>query len=211
MARKAQVFSNAYGVGQGLVGIFPDPIKSQRSPTVLDRGEPGQHWIDMVAGTAYIATGTSAGSTTWSVTAATDPGAVVIGGILTASVGLTVTAGGATITAGGLTVTAGGAAITGNSTVTGSFAATTTITAGTNITSTAGNITATNGNVVMSTATNHIVLPGPVKIMSGAGVPANGLAAAAGDMYINTTSVLLTTRLYIATGAGAWTNVTCAA
>jgi len=209
MARKAQVFSNAYGVGQGLVGIFPDPIKSQRAPTVLDRGEPGQHWIDMVAGTAYIATGTSAGSTTWSVTAATDPGAVNIGGLLTAAIGFVVTAGG--ITSGGNVAVTGSVLATTSVGAGTSLAAVTTVTAGTSITATLGNITATNGNVVMSTATNHIVLPGPVKIMSGAGAPANGLAAAAGDMYINTTGATAATRLYIATGAGAWTNVTCAA
>jgi len=48
-------------------------------------------------------------------------------------------------------------------------------------------------------------------IYNGAGAPANGLALHVGDMYINTTAATAATRLYIATGVGAWTNVTCAA
>lgn len=79
------------------------------------------------------------------------------------------------------------------------------------LTATVGNLTTTNGNVVLSTAATFVQLPGPIKIMSGAGAPANGLAAEAGDMYINTTPAGATSRIYVATGAGAWTNVTCAA
>jgi len=79
------------------------------------------------------------------------------------------------------------------------------------VTATAGNITATNGNVVLSTAGTHIALPGPVFIYSGAGAPSNALALHVGDMYINTTAASATTRLYIATAANTWTNVTCAA
>jgi hypothetical protein len=56
-----------------------------------------------------------------------------------------------------------------------------------------------------------VALPGPVYIYTGAGAPGNGLALHVGDMYINTTAASAVTRLYIATAAGAWTNVTCAA
>ena len=79
------------------------------------------------------------------------------------------------------------------------------------VTVTAGNITATDGNVVLSTAATYLSLPGPVNIQTGAGVPSNGLAVNVGDMYINTTAASATTRLYIATAASTWTNVTCAA
>lgn len=99
-------------------------------------------------------------------------------------VALTINGGGQTITAGNLLVTAG------------------------NITSTLGNIVATNGNVVLSTAATFVQLPGPVKIMTGAGDPAGGLAANAGDMYIKTNATTTTDRLWIATGAGAWTFFT---
>jgi hypothetical protein len=77
--------------------------------------------------------------------------------------------------------------------------------------STVGNITATNGDVVISTATKGITLPGPTRIINGAGVPANALAVNVGDIYINTTAANIAQRIYIATGAGAWTNIVCAA
>lgn len=56
-----------------------------------------------------------------------------------------------------------------------------------------------------------VALPGPVYIYTGAGAPGNGLALHVGDMYINTTAASAVTRLYIATAASTWTNVTCAA
>jgi len=56
-----------------------------------------------------------------------------------------------------------------------------------------------------------VALPGPVYIYTGAGAPNNALALHVGDMYINTTAASAATRLYIATAASTWTNVTCAA
>lgn len=79
------------------------------------------------------------------------------------------------------------------------------------LTATAGNLTTTNGNVVLSTAATYVQLPGPIKIMSGAGDPANGLAAEAGDLYIRTDPAGATSRIFVATAANTWTNVTCAA
>ena len=55
------------------------------------------------------------------------------------------------------------------------------------------------------------LINGPVFIYSGAGAPANGLALHAGDLYINTTPTGAADRIFVATGAGAWTNVSCAA
>lgn len=55
-----------------------------------------------------------------------------------------------------------------------------------------------------------VVLPGPVHLYTGAGAPAGGLALNVGDLYVNTAANLPTNRLYIASGAGVWTNVTCA-
>lgn len=87
----------------------------------------------------------------------------------------------------------------------------TAVVAANGLTATAGNITASNGNVVLSTAASFVQLPGPIKIMSGAGAPANGLAAEAGDLYIRTDPAGATSRIYVATAANTWTNVTCAA
>jgi hypothetical protein len=100
---------------------------------------------------------------------------------------------------------------TGGTFVTGALNSTGTLSSATAITATAGNITATNGNVILTAATTYISLPGPVRIQSGAGAPAAGLAVEVGDMYINTTAASATTRIYVATAAGTWTNVTCAA
>jgi len=73
---------------------------------------------------------------------------------------------------------------------------------------TIGNANAGNLTTLASPIT---ALPGPVYIYTGAGAPANGLALHVGDLYINTTAATAATRMYIATAAGAWTNVTCAA
>lgn len=86
-----------------------------------------------------------------------------------------------------------------------------------NIITTAGNlqvegdITTATGNITLSGAAHYIELPGPVRILTGAGAPSNGIALHVGDMYINTTAATAATRIYVATGVGAWTNVTCAA
>lgn len=152
-------------------------------------------------------------------------GNTAVTGTLSTSSSLIVSAGGADITGAttilGLTdVNTTGAAATiiatggtgavfiGNSTGNSSF--TGNVSATGNITSSAGNLVATTGSVVISAATEGIVLPGPTKIINGAGAPANGLAVEVGDIYINTTAASATTRIYVATAAGAWTNLTCA-
>ena len=71
-----------------------------------------------------------------------------------------------------------------------------------------GNSNAGNLTTLASPIT---ALPGPVYIYTGAGAPGNGLALHVGDLYINTTAASATTRMYIATAASTWTNVTCAA
>jgi hypothetical protein len=50
-----------------------------------------------------------------------------------------------------------------------------------------------------------------INVYTGAGVPSNGLALAAGDLYVNKTPTGATDRMFIATGVGAWTNFTTAA
>ncbi len=58
---------------------------------------------------------------------------------------------------------------------------------------------------------SFVELPGPVYLLTGAGVPSGTLALHIGDLYINTTAASATTRMYIATAIGTWTNFTCAA
>jgi len=49
------------------------------------------------------------------------------------------------------------------------------------------------------------------RVLSGAGVPNNNLAIQAGDMYVRSDPAGATSRIYVSTGAGAWTNITMAA
>lgn len=227
---------SVYGLSQALQEVAPRAIVSRRNPTARDKAAIGQIWVNRTAATSYVLVDVANNAAVWGLANTPIVGNYAVGGTVTAGTGLvattgglTVTAGGATITAGGLTVNAGGAAITGNSTVTGSFTTTTsitagttlaagttvtsgtTVTAGTGLTVTAGNATLTNGNLVFTAAATYISLPGPVFIRSGAGAPANGLALHIGDMYIRTDAGAAAERIYVATGVGAWTNVTCAA
>lgn len=192
------------------------------APTGQDYAETGHVGVDMVANVAYIAANQVNGLQTWIAC-----GAAVGAGTaaLTIAPGdLVVTAGNATITAGNLLVSAGsitatlGAIVAGTTITAGtsiaattSIAAGTSILAGTTITSTAGNITATNGNFVATAADTGLQLgaAGPV-VVCGAGAP-GALAHPKGSIYINTTAVTTTTRLYICTAAGTWTNFTTAA
>lgn len=75
-------------------------------------------------------------------------------------------------------------------------------------------IVSTSGNVVAAAGDVNCValnLGGPIQVFTGAGAPSNGSALHVGDFYINTTAATAATRLFVATGVGAWTNVTCAA
>lgn len=51
----------------------------------------------------------------------------------------------------------------------------------------------------------------PFRILCGAGAPNANLAVQAGDLYIRSDPGSAAERIYVATGAGAFTNVTCAA
>jgi hypothetical protein len=81
----------------------------------------------------------------------------------------------------------------------------------------ASQTTVQGGTSFLTLVTNGTILTTPLvnfngtHIYNGAGVPANALALAVGDMYINTTAATAATRLYIATAASTWTNVSCAA
>jgi len=79
-----------------------------------------------------------------------------------------------------------------------------------------GVATVTGGNLVIgSTSTASVgalqFVAAGIRIMTGSGAPSNGLALVAGDMYIRTDPAGATSRIYIATAASTWTNVTCAA
>lgn len=88
-------------------------------------------------------------------------------------------------------------------------AAVKTVTVGSTNTTSATTIRAGTAGITLTAP--FVALPGPVYMYTGAGAPGNPLALHVGDIYINTTAASAVTRMYIATGVGAWTNVTCAA
>lgn len=225
-----------YGLTNALQNVFPAPIVSLRAPTTADKAQIGTVWVYKTTNTAYILTSIVNNSATWSsvsggagdfASLTVTPGPINLTGttVINIAGGASTTIGtggtgavlignatGNTGITGSLLTSAGITATTGNITATaGALVAGTTVTAGTGLTVTAGNATITNGNIVLSTAATYITLPGPVKIMSGGGAPAGGLASEVGDFYINTNAASATTRLYVATAPGIWTNLTCAA
>jgi hypothetical protein len=189
---------NVYGL-EGVLNIIGNPKIAKRAPRSKDKAPIGTLWVNKVSHTSYVCCGSGSGVTYWSTTALTDPGAVNVGGLLTAVAGLTVTAGGITVTHGDLELINDDLYINLGDLV---------VTAG-DFDVTAGDIEVTAGNIEV--VAGYIIMPGPIHIMSGAGVPANGLAVQAGDMYIRTDPAGAASRIYIATAANTWTNVTCAA
>lgn len=170
------------------------------------------------------------GTSATSIEIASDLGGVHIEGNLNTANAIVLEAGNA---AGGVTVTAGTAGIaltavngpiavtsgTGAISISSNAAATTvniatgaavkTVTVGSTNTTSATTIQAGTAGITLSAP--FVALPGPVYVYTGAGAPGNGLALHVGDLYINTTAASAATRMYIATGVGAWTNITCAA
>lgn len=169
-----------------------------------------------ISASGSVTGGTGVTATTGNIVASS--GNMSASGTITAGTGITSTTGNIVATAGavnaGTTMTAGTGitATTGNIVATaGAVNAGTTMTAGTGLTVTTGNATISTGDLIINGTGAGVELPGPVLISSGAGSPSAGLATAAGDLYINTTPTGATDRLFVATGAGTWTNVTCAA
>ena len=66
-------------------------------------------------------------------------------------------------------------------------------------------------NLVTSSNVAFIQTTGTARFYVGTGAPNNALAIEAGDLYVRSDPAGATSRLYIATGANTWTNVTCAA
>lgn len=237
MSSANQNLDISYGLSQPTVQMNPRTIIANRAPGNSDMKPLGTLWIYKSTNAAYILTSIVANIPTWSdVTGAAGvfasltvaPGPIALSGTTTINtVGASTTfigsapgtgavnignVTGNTAITGTLTTSAGITATTGNIAASaGALSASTTVTAGTSITATLGNITATNGNVVLSTAATKIILPGPISVMSGAGAPANGLALEAGDTYFRTDPAGATSRIYIASAANTWVNVTCSA
>lgn len=215
-----QLLEAASGAGVfSSLSVTPGPVTLVGTTNINSTGTAATLIGNATGNTAVtgsLSTTTSLAATT-TVTAGT--GLTVTTGNATVSTGnITATLGsvsaGTTVTAGtGITATTGNiVASTGNITSTlGSVGAATTVTAGTSITSTLGNITATNGDVVVSTATKGLVLPGGLKVITGAGDPNGAVTAPQGSLYLNSSGSSTSTRAFINSNSGTtWIAVTTA-
>ena len=54
-----------YGLSEALPQIFPGPIAASRNPTVQDRSEVGQVWVNTIADEAFVLTSVRANVSTW--------------------------------------------------------------------------------------------------------------------------------------------------
>lgn len=117
----------AYSIGQPTVGVPTEVITSDRNPTVNDKYNLGQIWVNPTVNTAYILVGITNNQAIWGTYATPIVGNLVVGGTVTAGLGFIALAGGIQAT--------GNSAITGDLVVNG------------NITTPAGDITATTGNI----------------------------------------------------------------
>ena len=185
MAVQQQFPIIAYDAGGKITRLAPLPIVENRNPRTTDRAQDGQIWINHTTLVIYICAGIVSNATQWITYSASGSGVFTQVDVTTGD--LTVDLGNVVVTAGDITASAG------------------------NIVATVGDVTAGGNVVATGILEGASALLGSTQILVGAGAPSNGLALATGDLYINTTAASTTTRLYIATGAGAWTHFTAAA
>ena len=227
MAFKRSINNNiAYGFSDALLGLPEAPIIAVRAPSTADVAALGTMWIDKATDNSYQLTSRAAGSSTWTGVTTGTGAFAVLSSNTTLAVGTdstlvgTLDVGGATTLSAAVTVESGVGAIN----ISADDAATTI-----NIGKGAGAKTLTLGSLnttsqtLIQGGTGDITFNAPivqltsdsggtaVNLYTGAGVPANGLAIQAGDLYFRSDPGGATERIYVATGAGAWTNITCAA
>ena len=140
---------SAYGLGQPMKSIFPDPIVTTVAPTANDKGVIGQQWINTLTGDFYVLTNIIAGVPTWTTMSNA-------GGLFAS---ITVNPGDINVTAGDIIVSLGDITAT-----VGSITAGADLVAGNDITATAGNIVATAGNV---TAGGDMIATGNITTVAG--------------------------------------------
>lgn len=201
-----------YGLTNALLNVFPSPLVALRDPQSTDKAQMGTIWVNKAGNNAFVLTSVVNNAASWVGLA----GAGTFNSLdVTGTTNLT----GTTNMVGTTNINSAGAGPTFIATGTGTL--------------TMGNATAPvlidgqlsvadkifsgedvdilQGGIIIRNAGEGIQFPGPINMVTGAGAPDNGLAVNVGDIYINTTAATAETRMYIATGAGAWTNFTCAA
>lgn len=89
---------SAYGLGQPLIGVPLSPIISDRNPTVNDKAQIGQIWVNPSSFAAYILVAVSNNQYIWGLEATPVIGDMTITGHLTVNMGITGVAGGLDMT-----------------------------------------------------------------------------------------------------------------
>lgn len=179
----------AYGLTQGLIGIFPAPIVSKRAPTVNDRKVIGTTWVNTLTDFYYVLTAIRGNQANWEIVSGGAGGVVQFttdaGVVLPAAGNINVVGGGTT----NITTSGAGSTITVAVIPSPSFAGTTTVATGLvatagNIIASAGNISATAGSVSAGTS-----VAAGTTVTAGTGITATtgNIVATAGAVSANTT------------------------
>ena len=170
----------SYGLSQALIGVSPAPIISVRNPTVRDRAQLGQMWINRTTGLTFFLARIAGTTNTW-YGAAAAAAAYTAAGLVTGGTGLLATTGAGNTTGAGLQVDANGANITGLTVITGSETVSGAILAGTSIAATTGPIASGGAITAATTAT---IGTGLTVTAGGATITAGGLTVTAGNAVI---------------------------
>src|SRR5690606_32073262 len=109
----------AYGMGDNLIPMAPEPIVALRDPGTNDFAEIGTLWVNTVANSVWCLTSITSNSANWTTSPASGVGTFTN---VTVNPGdVDVTAGDVNITAGNLTLGAGNATIAGDLSVAGTL------------------------------------------------------------------------------------------
>lgn len=190
--------NNAYALNQPLVGLPPQPIISQRAPTVNDKAEIGTLWIDQPANDAYVLMAIIGAAASWQT----------ITGGFAAFNDVDINPGDLTVDIGNINVTLGNIEATAGSLTAGADITST----GGNIVCDAGNITATAGDIVATAgnieATAGTVTGGTGLIATAGGVTATagGVTATAGDITATADDIVATAGDIYATAGNIYTT-----
>jgi adhesin HecA-like repeat protein len=191
MAISRQRKNVAYGVGQPLFGLSPEPISSTRAPTTSDKAELGTVWVNKSTDAAWVLASVASNTATWTPT--------------TVNAGATISTGDLDVTLGDINVVTGDVALTGgdvilaNGDVTIQLGALNVdvgnaiITTG-DVTVTAGDIDVTAGDIDVAAGNINATLG----TITGAQIAASNDIAGVGG----TTTVTNTTDTTLSTGAG---------
>jgi hypothetical protein len=168
----SQPFNVAYGLSQSLLNVFPQPIVSKRSPTIADKAQIGQTWVNESSNDIFFLTSIVNNEANW----LTPPGG---SGSFTS---LTATTGNITATLGNIVASAGSISAATSVSAGTTISATTSISAGTTITAGTGLIVSAGGANILGTTV--INTTGSALTSIGSNTAASGIVLKGGTSGI---------------------------